>query len=74
MTAIEHAAMLKHRNDMKQGIKLEKGEPAQDKLWAPHWESGRLVIMNQWIYSQFCCDSYFKMKIYPCMIDILEAI
>ena len=32
MTAIEHAAMLKHRNDMKQGIKLEKGEPAQDKL------------------------------------------
>ena len=30
--AIEHAAILKHRNDKKQDIRLEKGEPAQDTL------------------------------------------
>ena len=30
--AVEHAAILKHRNDMRQDIKFEKEESAQDKL------------------------------------------
>ena len=30
--AIEHAAILKHRNDMRQDIKLEKEKSTEDKL------------------------------------------